>query len=182
MSDGRDRGRALLGVAAAVWFVAGCAGAPPRAATDPARPAVEPAALPAATVSEPPAEDLFVRRIVEEARGFLGAPYRLGGAEPAGMDCSGLVSLVFSRAGVATPRTALAQQQAAMRIELDELQPGDVVFFRLPDPHVGVYLGAGEFIHAPGSGRTVAIAKLDEPYFLLGFAGGGRFQPRPAER
>ena len=180
MCDGRDLVRALLGVAAA-WLVAGCAGAPPRAA-DPARPMIEPAATPPVIVSGPSVEDAFARRIVDEARGFLGAPYRLGGAEPAGMDCSGLVSLVFSRAGVATPRTALTQQQAALRIELDELQPGDVVFFRLPDPHVGVYLGASEFIHAPGSGRTVTIARLDEPYFLLGFAGGGRFQPRPAER
>ena len=181
MCKGRDRGRALLGVAAAAWIVAGCTGAPPRVA-DPAHPTIEPAATLPAAVSGPPMEGEFARRIVAEARGFLGAPYRLGGAEPAGMDCSGLVSLVFSRAGVATPRTALAQQQAALHIELDELQPGDVVFFRLPDPHVGVYLGAGEFIHAPGSGRMVTIARLDEPYFLLGFAGGGRFQPRPAER
>ena len=181
MCDGGDRGKALLGVAAAACFVAGCAGAPPRTA-DSAHPAIESAATLPAAVSGLPVEDAFARRIVAEARGFLGAPYRLGGAAPAGMDCSGLVSLVFSRAGIATPRTALAQQQAALRVELDELQPGDVVFFRLPDPHVGVYLGAGEFIHAPGSGRTVTIARLDEPYFLLGFAGGGRFQPRPAER
>lgn len=181
MYDGRDRGKTLLVGTAAAWLVAGCAGAPPRA-TDPAQPAIGPAATPLITVSGPPADDAFARRIVDEARGFLGTPYRLGGAEPAGMDCSGLVSLVFSRAGVATPRTALTQQQAALRVELDELRPGDLVFFRLPDPHVGVYLGAGEFIHAPGTGRTVSIARLDEPYFLLGFAGGGRFQPRPAER
>src|SRR3990172_9285171 len=86
MCDGRDLVRALLGVAAA-WLVAGCAGAPPRAA-DPARPMIEPAATPPVIVSGPSVEDAFARRIVDEARGFLGAPYRLGGAEPAGMDCS----------------------------------------------------------------------------------------------
>jgi cell wall-associated NlpC family hydrolase len=166
--DMGDPGGRLPGAIAAACLFVGCAGAPPRA-PHPAPAAVEPqaGASPAA----------FANRIVSEARGLLGTPYHRGGADPAGMDCSGLVSLVFARAGVATPRTALAQQQAAMRIELDQLQPGDLVFFRLPDPHVGIYLGAWEFIHAPGTGRTVTIARLDEPHFLRGFAGGGRFRP-----
>ena len=56
----------------------------------------------------------------------------------------------------------------------EDLQPGDVVFFRLPQPHVGIYLGEGEFVHAPGTGRGVERARVDAPWFILGFAGGGR--------
>ncbi len=173
MGGWRGRG-GFAGIAMAAWMMAGCVGAPSRDGG--------PAQAVIASPSTRPADNSFVNRIVREAQGLIGAPYRLGGEDPAGMDCSGLVSLVFARAGVATPRTALAQQQAAVPVELDQLRPGDLVFFRLPDPHVGIYVGGGEFIHAPGSGRTVTTARLDQPYFLLGFAGGGRFQPSPAER
>lgn len=174
--DRRGLGKMLAVAVATLALMAGCSSAPPRAA-EPPPVAVEPrAALPADGA-------LASSQIVSEARSLLGAPYRLGGADPSGLDCSGLVSHVFARAGVATPRTALAQQEAAIRIEWDELIPGDLVFFRLPDPHVGIYLGGGQFIHAPGSGRTVTIANLEEPYFLLSFAGGGRFlQPSSTAR
>lgn len=174
-------GKGLPGVAAAAVLAAGCAGTPARDGDATHSAAGSPAALPATPV-QPPKEDAFANRIIQEARGFLGTPYRAGGEDAIGMDCSGLVKRVFAGAGVATPRTALAQQEAAMRVELEDLRPGDLVFFRLPDPHVGIYLGGGEFIHAPGSGRAVTMARLDEPYFLLGFAGGGRFQPSPTVR
>ena len=174
MDEGCNRLSRLQRIAVVAWLLGGCAGGPPRDA----EPAPSTIAMPAAS----PAADAFADRIVHEVRSLVGVPYRLGGADPMGLDCSGLVRLVFARSGVVTPRTALAQQEAASRVEFDELRPGDLVFFRLPDPHVGIYLGAGEFIHAPGSGRTVTTARLDEPYFLLGFAGGGRFQPSPATR
>jgi len=171
--------RMLVGGIALLWLLAGCAAAPPRA-PPPADDAGEPpSGIVEAAPSAPAVDQAFARRIISEAQGLLGVPYRRGGADPAGLDCSGLVSHVFARAGVSTPRTALAQQQAAIRVEWDELAAGDLVFFRLPEPHVGIYLGAGQFIHAPGSGRTVTIAHLEEPYFLLGFAGGGRF-PQPS--
>jgi cell wall-associated NlpC family hydrolase len=62
-----------------------------------------------------------------------------------------------------------------MRVPQDGLQPGDLVFFYTPDDHVGIYLGGGEFVHAPASGRAVERARLDAPFYILGFAGGGRF-------
>ncbi|MBS0396017.1 MAG: C40 family peptidase, partial [Proteobacteria bacterium] len=57
------------------------------------------------------------------------------------------------------------------------LRPGDLVFFSAPEEHVGIYVGDGEFVHAPGAGRRVERAHLDTPYFILGFAGGGHVGP-----
>lgn len=113
--------------------------------------------------------------VVARARSLLGTPYRLGGTDPAaGFDCSGLVHFVYAEAGIQLPRTAESQQGAVMRIGRESLAPGDLVFFRLPQPHVGIYAGGGEFIHAPGSGRGVEIARIGEPWFQLAFAGAGR--------
>ena len=107
----------------------------------------------------------------------LGVPYRLGGADPTGFDCSGLVQWSFAGLGVTVPRTTEEQMAWFRPVSREELAPGDLVFFRLPQAHVGIYLGAGEFIHAPTSGRSVERARLDSPWFILGFAGGGRLSP-----
>lgn len=107
----------------------------------------------------------------------LGVPYRLGGADPTGFDCSGLVQWSFAGLGVTVPRTTEEQMAWFRPVSREELTPGDLVFFRLPQAHVGIYLGAGEFIHAPTSGRSVERARLDSPWFILGFAGGGRLPP-----
>lgn len=111
----------------------------------------------------------------------LGVPYRLGGADPAGFDCSGLVQWAFAAAGVAVPRTTEEQFMWFRPLPREDLQPGDLVFFRLPQAHVGIYLGAGEFVHAPTSGRAVERARLDSPWFILGFAGGGRSPVVPSK-
>jgi len=72
------------------------------------------------------------------------------------------------------PRTAAEQRATLPRVPLESLAPGDLVFFSTPSDHVGIYLGGGEFVHAPGQGRGVERARLDSPYFILGYAGGGR--------
>jgi cell wall-associated NlpC family hydrolase len=168
MNSGRIAFVALLAA------TAGCAGAPSRPATTAAAP--PPAAEPPAVVaSGPPAASPLADTVVARARGLLGAPYRYGGADPAsGFDCSGLVHYVFAQSGVRLPRTAESQQGAALRVEREALAPGDLVFFRLPEPHVGIYAGAGEFIHAPGRGRGVEVARLEDPWYVLAFAGAGR--------
>lgn len=154
--------------------VAGCAGAPSR----PAAPAAAPppaAGPPVLAEAEPPASPALADEVVARARGLLGAPYRFGGADPAaGFDCSGLVHYVFAQSGVRLPRTAESQQGAVTRLEREALAPGDLVFFRLPEPHVGIYAGGGEFIHAPGRGRGVEVARLEDPWYVLAFAGAGR--------
>jgi len=151
-----------------VIALSGCASAPPPrpVAVPPVASGVQPATIP---VPAGPAVEALTR-----ARGLLGVPYRFGGADPGGLDCSGLVHLVYRESGVLLPRTAEAQQAAVMPVERHALSPGDLVFFRLPEPHVGIYAGGGEFIHAPGSGRGVEAARLRDPWFQLAFAGAGR--------
>lgn len=149
----------------------GCAttrSALPPPATPPVEvtPALPPTAVPPSPIAS---------RVVSLAEQQLGVPYRYGGADPQGFDCSGLVTYVFDQLGVRVPRTAEQQLTAAARVSREQLQPGDLVFFWLPQAHVGIYVGNGEFIHAPGTGRTVERTQLDQPYFILGFAGGGRF-------
>ncbi len=155
----RFAGLALTGLS----LLAGCASAPPRA-TAPA-PVV---------VAEPPVAALGARAAAL-ASSFVGTPYRFGGDTPSGFDCSGLVYFVFHELGVSVPRTAAEQRAAAQHVRGEELAPGDLVFFYTPADHVGIYLGNGEFVHAPASGRAVERARLDAPFFILGFAGGGRF-------
>lgn len=108
----------------------------------------------------------------------LGTPYRYGGDTPQGFDCSGLVYYVFRHAGVAVPRTANQQLYASHPVNLQALRPGDLVFFEIAgniQMHVGIYVGNGEFIHAPETGQSVSYAFMDSPYWKARFIGGGRF-------
>ena len=129
--------------------------------------------------SPPPASAVPLgERAALLARQLAGTPYRYGGSEPKdGFDCSGLVWYVYRSLGIEVPRSAAEQQRVATPVAYDNLIPGDLVFFHTPSDHVGIYLGHGEFIHAPSSGRGVTSARLDSPYFLLDFAGAGRIGP-----
>jgi cell wall-associated NlpC family hydrolase len=121
--------------------------------------------------------------IARAALAQMGAPYRFGGAEPArGFDCSGLVFYTHGRQGIAVPRTAAEQFAAARRVDPGDLEPGDLVFYRIVPgsrdvTHVGIYVGQGRFVHAPQSGRHVGEALLDDPYWRQRFAGAGRLRP-----
>lgn len=109
----------------------------------------------------------------------LGQPYRFGGDSPQGFDCSGLALFVHERAGVALPRTALLQRQKSLPLDRSELLAGDLVFFtmgpRLLVDHVGIYVGGGQFVHAPRAGSPVRLSRLDERGYARHFAGGGRY-------
>lgn len=118
------------------------------------------------------------QEIVQLARRELGAPYLYGGATPLGFDCSGLVYYVFRHAGVEVPRTANQQLYTSHPIDIQDLQPGDLVFFQIVgniQMHVGIYVGHGIFIHAPETGQAVSYAQMDNPYWKSRFVGGGRF-------
>ena len=110
----------------------------------------------------------------------LGAQYRYGGQSPeTGFDCSGLVAHVFERAwGVLLPRNARAQATVGKPVRrLHELESGDLVFYNTrnsPYSHVGIYLGEGQFIHAPRPGQRVRIESVESPYWRARFNGARR--------
>jgi murein DD-endopeptidase len=111
------------------------------------------------------------------ARSMVGAPYRYGGADPRGFDCSGLVYYAFRKAGMKIPRTTSGQYRQSRRVVLSHLRPGDLLFFtisRSKPSHVGIYAGDGAFIHAPSSGKSVGYASLDNDYWRTRLTGTGR--------
>jgi len=97
--------------------------------------------------------------VVGIAMQYLGTPYVYGGASPGGFDCSGLVMYVFNQIGVSLPHNAAAQYGYGMPVSRDQLQAGDLVFFNGLG-HVGIYIGGGQFIHAPHTGDVVKISSL----------------------
>ncbi len=149
---------------AAVLLAAGCAGTP----TVPAAP-------------EPPPESSETRGpIAKLALSMVGVPYRYGGSNPGeGFDCSGLVHYTYTSNGHAVPRTSQAQYDAARIITLAEAAEGDLLFFRDEArlAHVGIYLGDGTFVHAPSTGDTVRVARIDSPYYQLHLIAVGRLLP-----
>ncbi len=111
----------------------------------------------------PDEQQLFVRVV----RGFLGAPYRLGGSSVRGLDCSAFVKKIYEFFNISLPRTAREQSRVGLAVSREDLIPGDLVFFntRRPFGHVGIYIGNNEFIHASSREKRVTINSLDSAYF-----------------
>ncbi|MBI5449949.1 MAG: C40 family peptidase [Gammaproteobacteria bacterium] len=111
------------------------------------------------------------------AMGMLDVPYVRGGTSTSGVDCSGLVAYAFRQAGLQVPRTVREMFTRVTPVALDDLLPGDLVFFKVRNntvSHVGIYIAAGRFIHAPRTGKFVTFANLNNPYWKKRIVSGGR--------
>lgn len=101
---------------------------------------------------------------------YLGAPYRWAAAGPNAFDCSGFTMFVYRQVGVSLPHSSRAQIGHGQRVSRGDLQPGDLVFFGSPIHHVGIYVGGGNYIHAPRTGDVVKISSMNRS----GYAGACR--------
>jgi len=106
-----------------------------------------------------------------------GVPYRNGGSDPSGFDCSGLMQWVFAQHGVSLPREVRNQYDQGQKIKLDDLRPGDLLFFKTVSrgaSHVGVAIGGDEFVHAPSSTGVVRVERFTARYWARRFVGARR--------
>ncbi|MBI1173717.1 MAG: peptidoglycan endopeptidase [Sideroxydans sp.] len=113
------------------------------------------------------------------AMSLAGTPYRYGGESPqTGFDCSGFVRYVFRHSlGLALPRTTQQMSRLGRPVSASQLRPGDLVFYhtlRRAYSHVGIYLGDNRFVHAPSSGKSVEVVRMDTDYWQERYNGARR--------
>jgi cell wall-associated NlpC family hydrolase len=162
-------------------LAAGCAttGATPRPFPTPGTPAPSASELPRPEVV---ARDAYA--ISGTALTLRGIPYRNGGSDPSGFDCSGFVWYVFGQHGIQLPRTVTEQAQAGNLVEPSTLRAGDLVFFdtsghafgRRHATHVGISIGGEEFVHAPSTRGEVRVERLGSTYWSPRFLEARRVQ------
>jgi peptidoglycan DL-endopeptidase CwlO len=120
-----------------------------------------------------PAPDARYGGVVGIAMQYLGVPYVWGGASPSGFDCSGFSMYVFAQIGVSLPHHAASQYGMGTAVSRDQLQAGDLVFFNGLG-HMGIYIGGGQFIHAPHTGDVVKISSLSDSWYAATYVGARR--------
>lgn len=111
------------------------------------------------------------------ALSLRGAPYRDGGIDPSGFDCSGFVRYVYEQHGVAMPRQVRDQFRLGKSVDRDRLEPGDLVFFSTVAPgasHVGIVIGGDQFVHAPSERGVVRVESLSQQYWATRYIGAKR--------
>lgn len=120
---------------------------------------------------DPPADlpDGAIRDLVQTALDAMGTPYRWGGSDENGFDCSGLIRFAYARIGIDLPRRSAEQATVGTRVppEPGSLQPGDILVFAArsggPPSHVGLYLGEARFIHSAGEGVRISQLVPEDP-------------------
>ena len=111
--------------------------------------------------------------VVGIAMQYLGVPYVWGGASPSGFDCSGFIMYVYGQMGVSLPHHAASQYGSGSPVSRDALEAGDLVFFNGLG-HAGIYIGGGQFIHAPHTGDVVKISSLSDSWYAATYVGARR--------
>lgn len=112
--------------------------------------------------------------VVLTALSFVGVPYRNGGADPRGFDCSGFVQYVFGRHGISTPRSVEDLFDTGKRVSSRDIRPGDLLFFRTNGrgaSHVGIATGRDAFVHAPSERGRVRVERFTGEYWARRFVG-----------
>jgi cell wall-associated NlpC family hydrolase len=146
---------------------------------------VDTPSAPAATSSTAPVDsprDARARSIdgyalAGTALSLRGAPYRNGGTDPNGFDCSGFTQYVFSQYGITLPRDVREQFRKGTPVDPSQLAPGDLVFFATTAPdvsHVAIAIGGDEFVHAPSSTGVVRVEHIGTSYWAPKFVGARR--------
>lgn len=147
------------GAVVVLLALAGCGSAPPARPPQPPEPPTQP---------EPLAPD-HAQAVTLHALGLVGTPYRYGGNTPeSGFDCSGLIAYVYGHAaGVRTPRTVADLSRWGQPVPRSEVRTGDLAVFTVKGRtnHAGIYVGGGRFVHAPSTGGTVKMDRLDRGYW-----------------
>lgn len=154
-------------------IVGGSAGAPEQGEPSGSAPAPAPAAAPAGAQGGGKGAEA-----VAFAKQFLGKPYVYAKAGPDSFDCSGLTKYVMEHFGIKLPHRAAEQAKMGTAVDKKDLQPGDLVFFANSSKgvhHVGMYVGDGNFIHAPKTGDVVKISSMNSSYYTKEFSGARRF-------
>jgi cell wall-associated NlpC family hydrolase len=127
----------------------------------------------------PPPSRFDPGAVVRTALGFRGVPYRDGGSDPSGFDCSGFVQYLFAQYGVGLPREVRDQFRFGEEVDVRHVQPGDLVFFTTVAwgaSHVGVAIGGDEFVHAPSSRGRVRVERLSGGYWAARLVGVRRMR------
>jgi LysM repeat protein len=122
--------------------------------------------------SNPEERSLLVRVV----KTFLGVPYKLGGSTLKGIDCSAFVKKIYEVFNIELPRTTREQFSIGKKVQKNQLEEGDLVFFRERGnrAHVGIYVGDNQFVHASSYSREVKLDYLDTPYYSKRFLRGVR--------
>ena len=110
----------------------------------------------------PPTDGSIGAQAVSVAMQYLGTPYVWGGESPSGFDCSGLTKYAYAAVGVGLSHFTGAQWNEGVRVPADQLLPGDLVFYRPDLGHMGMYIGGGQYIHAPQTGDVVKISSMSD--------------------
>ena len=121
----------------------------------------------------PPPDGTKASQVISIAMQYLGVPYVWGGMSPSGFDCSGLIAYAYAQIGISLPHHAASQYGYGVPVSRDDLQPADLVFFDGLG-HMGMYIGGGQFIHAPHTGDVVKISSMYDSWYASTFVGARR--------